>query len=74
VTHPYACPSCCAHFLTISEQDDVPVVTIAPTARLSFNERGHCTALCGSCGQATPLVLSRLLEAEVEHVWRRQSR
>jgi hypothetical protein len=71
----YACPTCHTPFFTVENADtDVPSVRIASKVSLGFGGRGYCTAVCGGCGAATPLVLSRLIEAEVESVWRRMQR
>jgi hypothetical protein len=75
MSESYACPTCHTPFFTVENADtDVPSVRIASKVSLGFGGRGYCTAVCAGCGAATALILSRLVEAEVESVWRRMQR
>ena len=67
MSESYACPTCHTPFFTVENADtDVPSVRIAPKVSLGFGGRRYCTAVCAGCGAATALILSRLVEAEVE--------
>jgi hypothetical protein len=75
MSESYTCPSCHTPFFTVENADtDVPLVRITSKVNLGFGGRGYCTAVCAGCGATTPLVLSRIVEAEVEYVSRRMQR
>jgi hypothetical protein len=72
--YPVGVPDAVFHGRECGDGRAVPSGRITSKENLGFGGRGYCAAVCAGCGAATPIVLSPIVKAEVEHVWRRMNR
>jgi hypothetical protein len=64
------CGSCQTQWITLTERRDEPVeISLRSNVGFHFDVNNHCTAICGTCGAATELRLTKSVAAQLRSVF-----